>query len=283
MTTPALATPTLAMTAPAGPAPAAPAPTPGRPGLALALRDSVALTGRALRRSARTPDTLIMGVALPVMILLLFVYVFGGAISSDGAYVTYVVPGIVLLCAGYGAATTAVSVAHDVNGGLLTRLRSMPVRPASVLTSHVVESVVRNAVSTLLVLGVASLIGFRPTASAGEWLAAAGLVGLYLLALTWLAVTIGVAASGPEGASAFSFVLMFIPYVSSAFVQPSTMPAALEWVARYQPVTPVTDTLRAWLVGAPGANVGVALAWCVGGLLVARLAAVAVFRRRLRG
>lgn len=264
-------------------APGRPGPGAARPGLGLALRDSAALAGRSLRRSLRTPDTLIMGIALPVMLLLLFVYVFGGAISGRAEYLAYVVPGIVLLTAGYGASTTAVAVCADVNGGLLTRLRSMPVRPASVLTSHVVESVARNSVSTALVLGVAHLIGFRTDATAGEWAASVGLIALYLLALTWIAVGIGLVASTPEAASAFSFVIMFVPYVSSAFVRPSTLPAVLEWIARYQPVTPVTDTLRSWLTGAPGADPWVALAWVAGALVVGRVASVALFRRRTRG
>ena len=246
-----------------------------------ALRDSAAMIGRSLRRSLRTPDTLIMGIALPVILMLLFVYVFGGAIQTDqAAYVDYVVPGIILLCAGYGAATTAVSVASDMTGGLMNRFRTLPVRPVAALTGHVVESVVRNAVSTALVVGVAYLTGFRPTAGPAEWLLTAGLVLLYVLALTWTAVCIGMVSSGPEAANGFTFAIMFLPYVSSAFVPPESMPRVLEVVATYQPVTPVTDTVRAWLVGAPGGQPLVALAWCAGLLVVARLTAAWLFRRR---
>lgn len=247
------------------------------------MADTTALIGRALRRSWRTPDTLIMGVALPVILMLMFVYVFGGAMAGDGPYVDYVVPGIVLLCAGYGASTTAMGVASDVAGGLMTRVRTLPTRPAAVLTSHVVESLVRNTVSTALVIGVAFAAGFRPTAGWAGWLATVGLVGLYVLALTWVAVCIGLVASGPEAASGFSFAIMFLPYVSSAFVDPSTMPRVLEVIATHQPVTPVTDTVRAWLMGAPGSDVWVALAWCVGVLVVARVLAVVIFRRRSAG
>ena len=244
------------------------------------LADTGASVGRSLRRSLRTPDTLIMGIALPVMLMLLFVYVFGGSIEGDGRYVDYVVPGIVLLCAGYGASTTATGVAQDLVGGLMNRFRTLPMRPSAVLTGHVVESLVRNAVSTVLVVGVAYAAGFRPTAGLGDWIGTAGLVGLYVLALTWVAVCIGLVASGPAAASGFSFAIMFLPYLSSAFVRPSTMPRPLELVATYQPVTPVTDTVRAWLVGTPGAQPWVALAWCVGFLVVARALAVVLFRRR---
>jgi ABC-2 type transport system permease protein len=246
-----------------------------------AVQDTVAMIGRSLRRSLRTPDTLIMGIALPVILMLLFVYVFGGAIQTgQAAYVDYVVPGIILLCAGYGAATTAVSVASDMTDGLMNRFRTLPVRPVAALTGHVVESVVRNGVSTALVVGVAYAAGFRPTAGLGEWLAAAGLVALYVLALTWVAVAIGIVASGPEAANGFTFAIMFLPYVSSAFVPPESMPRVLEVVATYQPVTPVTDTVRAWLTGAPGGQPVVALAWCAGLLVVARLVAAWLFRRR---
>lgn len=259
------------------PAPAAAAPVrPPRGGWAL--HDTFAMIGRSLRRSLRTPDTLIMGLALPIILMLLFVYVFGGAISTGQAYVDFVVPGIVLLCAGYGAATTAVSVASDMTGGLM--FRTLPVRPVAALTGHVVESVVRNAVSTALVVGVAFAVGFRPTAGLLGWAGTAGLLLLYVLALTWVAVCIGIVASGPEAANGFTFAIMFLPYVSSAFVPPETMPRVLEVIATYQPVTPVTDTVRAWLTGVPGAHPVAALLWCGGLLLAARLVAAWLFRRR---
>jgi ABC-2 type transport system permease protein len=247
-----------------------------------ALADVRALVGRTLRRSLRTPDTLLMGIVLPVVIMGLFVYVFGGAIDTGMAYVDYVVPGIVLLCAGYGASTTAVEVAGDMTGGLMNRFRTLPMRPAAALTGHVVESMVRNAVSTVLVVLVALVAGFRPDAGACDWLATAALVAAYVLALTWIAVCMGIVASSPAAASAFSFTIMFVPYVSSAFVRPETMPRALELVARYQPVTPVTDTVRAWLTGAGEARPWVACAWCAGLFVVARVGAVVLFRRRAR-
>lgn len=252
-----------------------------RPVLGWQLHDAASLSVRNLTRSLRQPDTIVTSVMLPVMLMLMFVYVFGGAIATGTHYVDYVVPGIVLLCAGFGSATTAVGVATDITGGLMARFRSMPIRPAAVLTGHVVDSVARNVVATAVVVGVAFLVGFRPVAGVGAWLAVVGLLGLYVLAMTWIAVCLGLVASSPEAANGFTFVILFLPYVSSAFVPPETMPRVLELIARYQPVTPVTDTVRAWLFGMPaGADAWVALAWLVGLLAVARALAVVLFRRR---
>jgi len=263
----------------AGPRAGVPAPVPAaaRPGIG----DTFALVWRSLRRSTRQLDTVLISVLLPVMLLLMFVYVFGGAIDSTGRYVDFVVPGIILLTSGYGAAGTAVDVATDATGGIVDRFRSMPIRPTGVLTGHVAASLAKNAVSTALVIGVALLVGFRGAGSAGAWVAALGLVALWVLALTWVAVAIGLVASGPEAASGFTFAILFLPYVSSAFVAPATMPAVLETIARYNPVTPVTDTVRGLLLGAPvptGTWVA-AVAWCVGILVVGRIAAAALFRR----
>ncbi|MBD8059164.1 ABC transporter permease [Cellulomonas sp. JH27-2] len=244
--------------------------------------DTVALIGRCLRRSTRQLDTLLLAVMLPVMLLLMFVYVFGGALDAGMDYVDFVVPGIILLTAGYGAATTAVDVATDVEGGLMDRFRSMPIRATGVVTGHVVASMARNAVSTALVIGVGLLIGFDAHASALEWLGAIGLIALYVAAMTWIAVAIGIVASGPEAASGFSFAILFIPYVSSAFVPVDTMPSVLGAIAAWNPVTPVADTLRALLLGTSvdGSTVAAALAWCVGLLVVARVASGLLFRRR---
>ena len=262
--------------APGGPAPVR-APIGG-----WRVRDTLALIGRSLRRSTRTPDTLIIAVVLPVMIMVMFVFVFGGAIDTGMEYVDYVVPGIIMLAAGFGAATTAVVVASDMTGGLMSRFRTLPMHPAAVLTGHVAEGLARNAVSMVLVVGVALAAGFRPVADVGGWLATVALLGLYVLALTWVAVCIGLAVSGPEAASGGAFGIAFLPYVSSAFVQPETMPRVLEVIARYQPVTPLTDTVRAWLIGAGTARPWVAIAWWVGVALAARMVAVVLFRRRAR-
>lgn len=258
-----------------------PRPVPPPPGALDAVRDTLALVGRSVRRSTRQLDTLLLAVMLPVVLLLMFVYVFGGAISTGMEYVDFVVPAIVLLTAGYGAATTAVDVASDMTNGIVERFRSMPVPAGAVLTGHVVASLARNALSTALVVAVALLVGFDPAASVADWLAAAGVLTVYVLALTWVAVAIGLVASGPEAASGFTFVILFLPYVSSAFVPVGTMPGVLETVARLNPVTPTSDALRALLLGTPvGGSVLVALAWWLGLLLVARVAAALLFRRR---
>lgn len=263
------------------PSPGSPAPNRAPLG-GWPMHDTLALVRRSLRRSTRTLDTLIMAVMLPVMIMMSIVFVFGGSIDTGMEYVDYVVPGVIMLAAGFGAATTAVVVASDMTGGLMNRFRTLPMHPAAVLTGHVVEGLARNAVSMVLVVAVAFAAGFRPTADLGGWLATLALLGLYVFALTWVAVCIGLAASGPEAASGGSFAISFLPYISSAFVQPETMPRVLEVIARYQPVTPLTDTTRAWLTGVGTSQPWVAIAWWVGVALVARVLAVVLLRRRAR-
>jgi ABC-2 type transport system permease protein len=185
---------------------------------AVSLSATSTMIGRSIRLTRRNVDTMIMSVVLPLLMMAMFVYVFGGAIHTGTAYVTYVVPGTILLCAGYGAASTAMAVADDMNGGMIDRLRSMPVRASAVLTGHVVASVARNAVATTVVVLAALAMGFRPSASPVDWLLAAGLVLLYVLALSWLAAGLGTLARSVESASALSFVMLFLPYLSSAFV-----------------------------------------------------------------
>jgi ABC-2 type transport system permease protein len=250
------------------------------PALGWTARDTGALIERCLRRSLRQLDTVLLSVILPVMLLLMFVYVFGGAIQTGVDYVNWVVPGIILLTAGYGSANTAVDVASDMTGGIIDRFRSLPIRPTGVLTGHVVASMVRNAVSTALVIGIAFLIGFDAAATPLGWAAAIGLIALYVLALTWVAVAIGTVASGPEAASGFTFAILFLPYVSSAFVPPESMPSVLEAVATWNPITPITDTVRGLLLGTPvGDSALWAVLWCVGILVVGRVAAGLLFRR----
>ncbi|GAA1313418.1 ABC transporter permease [Saccharothrix xinjiangensis] len=248
-----------------------------------ALSDSAAMVGRSIRLARRNTDTLIMSVVLPLLMMTLFVYVFGGAINTGTGYVNYVVPGILLLCVGYGAASTAMSVADDMAKGMVDRLRSMPVRPFVVLTGHVVASVARNAVSTAIVLGAAVAMGFRPSASPVEWAAAVGLLLLYVLALSWLAAGLGAVAKSVESASALSFFMLFLPYLSSAFVPTHTMPAALRAFSEHQPITPVIETVRGLLTGTPvGGDGWVALAWSVGLLGASFTAATLLYRRRTR-
>lgn len=245
--------------------------------------DALVLTGRGLRHHVRHLDGLLLGVLLPVFMLLLFVYVFGGALETGRAYVDYVVPGIIVLTAGYGAAQTAVSVAEDLSTGTIDRFRSLPMSPAALLTGHVLAALVRNLGSTLLVVLVAVGIGFRPTTSVLAWLGVLAVTGVYVLAMAWLAVVVGVAAGSTESASGFTFFVLFLPYVSSAFVPPETLPAVLRGFAEHQPFTPVIETMRGLLLGTPVAgSVGPALAWCLGVLALAVGGSALLFRRRTR-
>lgn len=242
--------------------------------------DSLTMIRRSMRLNVRNLEMLLTGIALPVMILLLFVYVFGGAIAVRGNYVDYVVPGVILLCTGFGAASTAVSVAGDLERGIVDRFRSMAIAPSSIITGHAVASLARNALATTLVFVVALAIGFRPTASPFEWLAVAAVLLLYVGALTWVAVFVGLLAGTAEAANGFTFFILFVPYLSSAFVPADTMPAVLTAVAEHQPVTPVTETVRGLLIGTPiDSNGWQAVAWCGGIQVVAFLASARRFRR----
>ena len=243
--------------------------------------DALTMAARSVRMSRRNLDALLTSLILPVMLMVMFVYLFGGAIHTGTRYVTYVVPGVLLLCAGFGASLTAVSVSHDMTGGIIDRFRSMDISGAAVLSGHVAASVVRNAVSTALVLGVAIAIGFRPHAGLLPWLAAVGVLLLFVVAVSWLSAAAGLLASSPEAASGFTFFVMFLPYPSSAFVPISTMPSWLRGFADNQPVTPVVETLRGLLLGAPvAASAWRALAWG-GGILILSVALSSVaFHRR---
>jgi ABC-2 type transport system permease protein len=245
------------------------------------MSDSLTMAGRSLRLTMRTPDALLTSLLLPIMLMLLFVDLFGGAIQTGTEYVTYVVPGVLLLCAGFGASMTAVSVSQDMTGGIVDRFRSLDVAGTAVLAGHVAASVARNLASTVLVLGVAFLIGFRPSAEPLDWLAAAGVLLAFMLAISWLSAAIGLLARSPEAAGGFTFFMAFLPYPSSAFVPIDTMPSWLHGFANNQPVTPVIETLRGLLLDTPvGTSPWLALAWC-GGILVASVALAGVlFRRR---
>lgn len=255
-----------------------PAPRAAGPG---GLANALTMTVRCVRLSARNPDALLTSLMLPVMLMLVFVYFFGGAIDTGTAYVTYVVPGVLVLCAGYGAAATAVGVSNDMTGGVIDRFRSLDVGGTSVLAGHVAASAVRNAVATAAVFGAAFAIGFRPDAGAAGWAAAAGVLAAYVLAFSWLSAAVGLLARSPEAASGFTFLVLFLPYPSSAFVPVETMPDWLHGFAEHQPVTPVIEALRGLLLDRPvGSAPWQALAWCGGILTVSVVASAALFRRR---
>ncbi|MFJ2503025.1 ABC transporter permease [Microbacterium sp. NPDC087592] len=268
---------TLATPRPTASTPSAPSPRPRLRGFAA----EAVFVGRSLRHSVRDGESLLMAIMLPVMLMLMFTWVFGGAIGPSGAYVDYVVPGIILTCAGFGASSTAVYVANDMRTGIIDRIRTMPLRAGAVLTGHVVASVLRNLVATAIVIGVGVLVGFRPTANLGEWIALAGLITLYILAITYLFAAIGLAAGSPEGANGYGFVLLFLPYLSSAFVPVASMPEWLQPIAGNQPITPIVETIRALLMDTPlQGEAWWAIGWCLVILLIAVTWGAWLFRRK---
>ena len=250
-----------------------------------AVADTAALTGRSLRHVLRSPDTIITTAITPVAMMLLFVYVFGGAIEtgSDEPYVTYLLPGILLMTIASGVAYTSYRLVLDLQGGIVERFQSMPIGRSAVLWGHVLTSLVANTVSLVVVVGVALVMGFRSDAGVLGWLGAAGILLLFTVALTWLAVVAGLSAKTVDGASAFSYPLIFLPFISSAFVPTDSMPAPVAWFAEHQPVTSIVNSIRALLDGQPaGSDLWVALGWCVGLLVLAYAWANATYRRRLR-
>jgi ABC-2 type transport system permease protein len=266
-----------------GPTTALPARTVGaglRPRIGGLTAESV-FVRRSMLHSLRDGESLTMAILLPVMLMVLFTFVFGGAIDPSGAYVDYVVPGIILLCAGFGAASTAVYVARDLQTGIIDRFRTMPLRSGAVLTGHVISSLIRNLLATAVVVGVALLVGFRPTAGVWGWVAAAAMIALYILAITYLFAAIGLAAGSPEAASGYGFIILFLPYLSSAFVPVSTMPTWLQWAAEHQPITPIIETIRSLLFGLPpGTQPLSAIGWCLGVLAVSVAWGAWLFRRK---
>jgi ABC-2 type transport system permease protein len=255
---------------------------PGTPQAASALSRGQIMIGRCLRLGWRNTDAIITSLVLPVALMLMFVYLFGGAIHTGTAYVTYVVPGVLVLCAGFGSALTAVRVCEDMSGGIVDRLVSMNVGGVAILAGQVVASALRNLVSSALVLGVAFAIGFRPQASPVAWLGATGVLLAFIVAISALSAVIGLLVTSPEAANGCTFALLFLPYPSSAFVPIATMPAWIRGFARHQPATPVIGSIRGLLLSQPlGTAPWLALAWCAGILLLSVAASVLVFRRRV--
>lgn len=256
--------------------------------LTFVVRDSATMTRRSLRHVLRYPVTLVMAVGVPVLLLLLFVGVFGGALKegigafSHSAYIGYVMPGIIVMTAGYGSSVTAISVNRDSSEGIIGRFRTMAISPTSVLNGHVASALVRTLVSTALVIGVSMGLGFRPTANVYQWLAATGITALLALALTWLAVSVGLAAKTAEGTSGFSLIVQLLPFISSAFVPTAQMSGAVRWFAANEPFTSVINTLRGLLTGTPsGGTAPAAVAWCAGLALAGYLWATVLSRRDL--
>ena len=245
--------------------------------------DTVVLTGRSLKHVTRSLDTIITTAVTPIAIMLLFVYVLGGAINTGtDSYVGYLLPGILLITLASGIAYTAYRLFLDLQGGIFERFHSMPIARSSVLWAHVLTSLVANLLSLVVVVLVALLMGFRSSAGVLSWLAVAGILVLFTLALTWLAVIAGLSAKTVDGASAFAYPLIFLPFISSAFVPTATMPGPVRWFAQNQPVTSIVDAIRALLTQQPvGTAIWVALAWCVGLLIGAYVLAMTIYRRKV--
>jgi ABC-2 type transport system permease protein len=244
--------------------------------------DTAVLLGRSLKHITRSVDTIITTAVMPIAFMLLFVYVLGGAIEhGSGSYVTYLLPGILLITIASGISYTAFRLFLDIKGGIFERFQSMPIARSSVLWSHVLTSLVANLVSLVIVVGVALLMGFRSGAGPLAWLAVAGVLILFTLALTWLAVIPGLSAKSPDGASAFSYPLIFLPFVSSAFVPTGTMPGPVRAFAEHQPVTSIVNSIRHLFAQQPvGSGIWIALAWLAGIVVVAYLLAMVIYRRK---
>ncbi len=245
--------------------------------------DMGVMLGRSMRHIFRSMDTIITVTLTPIAMMLLFVYVLGGAIQTGTAnYVNYLLPGILLIAIASGISYTAYRLFLDVQGGIFERFHSMPIAHSAALWGHVLTSLVSNAISVVVIILVALLMGFRSPAGALSWLAVAGILALFTLALTWVAVIAGLSATTVDGAGAFSYPLVFLPFISSAFVPTATMPAGVRAFAENQPVTSIVDAVRSLLAGQPvGNDIWIALAWCLGIMLVAYFFAMRAYKKRV--
>jgi ABC-2 type transport system permease protein len=246
-------------------------------------RDMGVMLGRSMRHILRSMDTIITVTITPIVLMLLFVYVFGGAIQTGTVnYVNYLLPGILLIAIASGISYTAYRLFIDMQRGILERFHSMPIARSTVLWGHVLTSLVSNAISVAVIILVALIMGFRSPAGVLSWLAVAGILALFTLALTWIAVIAGLSAKSVDGASAFSYPIILLPFISSAFVPTESMPGPVRAFAENQPVTSIVETIRALLSNQPTGNeIWVALAWCVGIMLVAYMFAMRAYKKRV--
>lgn len=254
--------------------------------LSYALRDSATMLRRDILHSLRRFSITLSGLLVPIIMLVLFVYVFGGAIGAGlggvarNTYINYVTPGIIVMTIGSGCATTALNLCADLSEGIITRFRTMAISRSSVLTGQVLGSLIRTMMSVVLVTGVAVLMGFRPTANPLPWLAALGLIALLAFGVTWMGVAFGLVGKTPAGANSLALIFQLLAFTSSAFVRPDSMPGAVRWFAEYQPFTPTIDTVRSLLLGTPNSsNVILAIFWSIVLALVGYLWARAVYNR----
>ncbi|MFF8919420.1 ABC transporter permease [Streptomyces sp. NPDC015032] len=254
-----------------------------------ALRDSSTMVRRDMRHTLRNPFSLMGAIVTPVFMLAMFYYVFGGAIESglkgpngaSGDYLTYLIPGIIMMTAGVGSGWTALNVNSDMTEGIITRFRTMAISRGSVLVGHAIGNLIRTFATVAFVLVVALLMGFQPTAGIIEWIALIGVLALLAFMISWISIPLGLVAKTPAGANVSSLIIQFLlPFLSSAFVSPATMPAGLRWFTDNQPFTPITETMRGLLTGTEiGNNAWIAIAWCVGLTLLGYLWAKSTFNR----
>jgi len=244
-------------------------------------KDMSVMFGRSMRHIFRSMDTIITVSITPIAIMLLFVYVFGGAIATGTEnYIDYLLPGIMLMTIGSGIAYVAYRLFTDKERGIFERFHSMPIARSTVLWGHVLTSLISNGISVVVIILVALLMGFRSSAGIFEWLAVFGILGIFTLALTWIAVIAGLAAKTPDGAGAFAYPIIFLPFISSAFVPTDTMPSAVRVFAENQPVTPIVEALRNLLANEPvGNDIWVALAWCLAIIVVAYIFAMRIYKK----
>ncbi len=245
--------------------------------------DTRVMVGRSVRHVTRSMDTIVTVTIMPIAFMLLFVYVFGGAIrAGTDNYVNYLMPGILLIAIASGISYTAYRLFIDLQSGIFERFHSMPIARSSVLWGHVLTSLVSNAISVVVIVLVALVMGFRSSAGVLAWLAVAGILVLFTLALTWIAVIAGLSAKSTDGAGAFSYPIIFVPFVSSAFVPTASMPGPVRAFAEHQPVTAIVNTIRALFEQRPvGGEIWIALAWCVGIVLIAYVFAMVAYRRKI--
>ncbi len=244
-------------------------------------KDMSVMFGRSMRHIFRSIDTIITVCIMPIAMMLLFVYVFGGAIQTGTKnYVNYLLPGIMLMAIGSGISYVAYRLFIDKKRCIFERFHSMPIARSTVLWGHVLTSLISNGISVVVIILVALLMGFRSSAGILEWLTVFGILGIFTLALTWIAVIAGLAAKTPDGAGAFSYPIIFLPFISSAFVPTDTMPSAVRAFAENQPVTPIIEVIRNLLANQPvGNNIWVALAWCIAIIVVAYIFAMKIYKK----
>ncbi len=244
------------------------------------ISDTLVMSGRVIKHTLRSVDTIITVVIMPIMMMLMFVYVFGGSMDTGSVkYVNYIVPGILLFCIASGVAYSSLRINNDVSKGIFERFRTMPIAKSSILGGHVLASFLLNTVSVVIIMIVAFIIGFRPVAGMIEWLLVALILSLNILAMTWIAVTFGLLAKSFEGAGVFSYILMLLLFISSAFSSTASMPYVLQVFAENQPMTPIIESVRALLMGLPvGNNAILAIAWCIGIFILFYLLAMKAYK-----